>query len=384
MNGKNKRLKKIFSWIILFLGVVLPSVAQKKTYRSVRPMSQTDKDGQKLFKSMLPATAKVMFIDSVVVSKANFLKHVPIGHEAGALSLREALKRGEGELCAQYENEFGDRRVLADGDSITSKLYSQILLGKGWDIPQPLPGIDFGEYEQANYPFLASDGVTLYFAAKGPHSMGGYDIFMTTYDNDKAQWYEPQNYGLPFNSTANDYLLAVNDIDTLGWLVTDRYQSKDSVCIYTFVPTYPRKDFQEDGLDEARLTRYAEISSIRDTWKFGDRKAAMNRLAALKARCKVTEKEDGMRFAINDRKIVTSISQFKKAESKRLYAQLQELDKLAEQTAHSISGLRAKYATVPASRNTLGEEILKMEKELDQQQKDRKNLAKRIRNLENQ
>lgn len=384
MKGKNERLKKISLWIILLVVAVLPCVAQKKAARAVRSLPHLESAGQKLFKSMLPATAKVMFIDSMVVSKAHFLSRLPIGREAGTLSVKEAAKGKGGVPYAQYENEFADRRIFVDGDSTTTKLYSQILLGKGFGSTHPLEGIDFGEYEQPCFPFLASDGVTLYFGAKGPHSMGGYDLFMTTYDNDKAQWYEPQNYGLPFNSTANDYLLAIDDLDTLGWLVTDRYQPADSVCIYTFVPAFPRKDFQEDDVDEAHLMRYAEISSIRDTWKFGDRKAALARLAALKARGKATEKAEGMHFAINDRKVVTSISQFRKAESKRLYAQLQELDKLSEATARSLSDLRAKYAEQPASRNTLVEEILKREKESAQQQTDRKNIAKRIRNLENQ
>lgn len=284
----------------------------------------------------------------------------------------------------QYENEFGDRRIFADGDTAVAKLYSQTLLGNGWDSAQPLPGINFDEYQDACFPFLASDGVTLYFAAKGPHSMGGYDLFMTTYDNENARWYEPQNYGLPFNSTANDYLLAVDDLDTLGWLVTDRYQPADSVCIYTFVPTYPRKDFQEDGLDEGRLTRYANIASIRETWKFGDRKSVLARLAVLKMTEKDKTASGGMRFVVNDRKVITSVSQFKKNESKRLYAQLQELDKLMEETTRLLADLRNKYAHTPASRKTLGTDILKKEKELEQQENDRQGMVKRIRNLENQ
>lgn len=384
MKGINEHLKQKGAWVILLLGVALSSVGQKKAVRAVRPVQHVETAGQKIFKSMLPATAKVMFIDSVVVSKTNFLKCIPMSHETGTLSVREGQKGKGGVPFTQYENEFGDRRIFAGGDSTSAKLYSQILLGKGFGSTQPLPGIDFNEYEQPCYPFLASDGVTLYFAAKGPHSMGGYDLFMTTYDNDKAQWYAPQNYGLPFNSTANDYLLVIDDVNTLGWLVTDRYQSTDSVCIYTFVPTYPRKDFLEDDVDEARLMRYAEISSIRDTWKFGDQKVALARMASMKAADKVKETTGSMRFVVNDGKVVTSASQFKKAESKRMYAQLQDLDKLAEETGQSLADLRAWYAKSATQRKTLAGDILKKEKEWAQQVADRKELAKRIRNLENQ
>ena len=384
MKHVNKRFKKICAWAILLLGMALPVMAQKKSANAVRPVAREDAAGQKMFKSMLPATAKVMFIDSVVVSKANLLKAIPVSREAGTLSVREG-KKGRGDMpFTQYENGLGDRRIFADGDTAAVKLYSQTLLGNGWDSALSLPGIDFNEYQDVCFPFLASDGVTLYFAAKGTHSMGGYDLFMTTYDNDKAQWYEPQNYGLPFNSTANDYLLVVDDLDTLGWLVTDRHQPADSVCIYTFVPTYPRKDFQEDGLDDGHLTRFADIASIRETWKFGDRRSALARLAALKAADKDKATSDGMRFVVNDRKVITSVSQFKKAESKRLYAQLQELDKLMEETTRKLADLRNKYAHTPASRKTVGTDILKKEKEVAQQETDRKGLVKRIRYLENQ
>ncbi len=384
MKCMNGLLRYVCACAILLFGVATPGVAQKKVARATNAAPRVETAGLKMRKAMLPATAKVMFVDSVVVSKAGFLKRLPISRDAGTLSVRDGRKGRGGMPFTQYENEFGDRRVFADGDTAAVKLYAQTLLGTGWDDAQPLPGLDFGEYEDACYPFLASDGVTLYFAAKGPHSMGGYDLFMTTYDNDNARWYEPQNYGLPFNSTANDYLLAIDDVDTLGWLVTDRYQPADSVCIYTFVPTYPRKDFQADDIDEARLARYADIASIRDTWKFGDRKAALARQAATKAGGKAEDPTGGIRFVVNDRKVITSTSQFKKAESKRLYAQLQELEKLSGETERSLAELRGKYAKTPSSRQSLRADILKMEKELAQQEIDRKGLAKKIRNLENQ
>ena len=49
-------------------------------------------------------------------------------------------------------------------------------------------------------------------------------------------FYIPDNYGLPYNSTANDYFLAIDERNNLGWLISDRYQPEDKVCIYIFVP----------------------------------------------------------------------------------------------------------------------------------------------------
>ena len=217
---KSMRLKYI--GILLLLCMALPVAAQKKGAKGgkatkvVKPVAHVETSGQKLFKSMLPSTAKVMFIDSVVVSKADFLSRVPLNKESGSLTARKGKVGHGGVLLTQYQNDFGDRRIYAEGDTTATHLLAQTLVGKQWSAPHPLAGLDGNEYPRACFPFLASDGVTLFFAAQGPHSMGGYDIFMTTYDNDEAQWYEPQNYGLPFNSTANEYLLAIDDYDTLG------------------------------------------------------------------------------------------------------------------------------------------------------------------------
>jgi tetratricopeptide (TPR) repeat protein len=55
------------------------------------------------------------------------------------------------------------------------------------------------------YPFVTDDGKTLYFASKGHNSIGGYDIFKATWNEKTNMWNEPQNIGLPINSTFNDY-----------------------------------------------------------------------------------------------------------------------------------------------------------------------------------
>ena len=115
---------------------------------------------------------------------------------------------------------------------------------------------------------LASGSTTnLCKATANSTEMGGYDIFMSTFDLDKGVFYSPENIGLPFNSTANDYLLAIDDINHLGWLVTDRRQPEDKVCIYTFVPTASRQGFEDTNLTNVEIERYSRILSIADTWK---------------------------------------------------------------------------------------------------------------------
>lgn len=262
--------------IVIALSTTMSATAQKKgkvkTKRSTTTVEESP--GLKLYKSMIPSTAKLMFVDSVVVDKKDFLSKIPLISEAGKLTMRDTLH-------SQYLNEFGDRLIFAHGDSTSSALYSADKLADRWSSPTPLFKKSEG-IERANYPYLMADGVTLYFAAQGVNSMGGYDIFMSTFDLDKGVFYSPENIGLPFNSTANDYLLAIDDINHLGWLVTDRRQPEDKVCIYTFVPTASRQGFEDTNLTNVEIERYSRILSIADTWKFGNRKAAMAKLSDIK------------------------------------------------------------------------------------------------------
>ena len=366
--------------ILLFLlSAVICASAQRQhrvTTKARKPVAAAA--GIKLYNQMLESTAKVMFIDSVVVDKADFLSKVPLNPESGSLWLTNPKSDFKNHL-AGFQNEFADRRIFARGDSATTALYTQTLLGDKWDRPSEITDFDASGLSLQNYPFLASDGVTLYFSAVGEGSVGGRDIFMSSFDSDNAQWYKPQNYGLPFNSTANDYLLAIDDLDTLGWLVTDRRQPEGKVCIYTFEPTETRQNFEDDNLSDAQLSSYARILSISDTWRFGNRHAALNRRDAMLARLRSKQSASAMRFVVDDKTVITSPSQFRNPQSRNLYKQVVELQGMIADTEGQLQTLRTAYHN--GNRN-ISPNILKAETSLDQQRRDIIFLEKRIRALE--
>lgn len=70
-----------------------------------------------------------------------------------------------------------------------------------WHEPLNLGPVINTEYDEEGL-YLTPDGETLYFSSKGHNSMGGYDIFSTTYAN--GRWDEPHNLGYPINSPSND------------------------------------------------------------------------------------------------------------------------------------------------------------------------------------
>ncbi len=379
-------MKKTFLLLLLSF-VIIGAGAQRKKSPAVQkpkePIQKVTSEGLKLYKSLLPATAKVMFIDSVVVDKDDFLKHVPLGKEAGKLMTKNP-KADIANQMGSYENELGLLKVYADGDSANSVLYTQTKLGDEWGQGTRVSDFNSQMYMNQNFPFLASDGVTLYFSAEGNESMGGRDIFMSSFDSDKASWYKPQNVGLPFNSTANDYLLAIDDLDSLGWLVTDRRQPAGKVCVYTFVPTEKRQNFNDDDLDDEELERFARLLSIKQTWHFGNRNAAMKRLQGLIKRNAAKESNGGgnaMCFVVDDKTVITSPAQFKSDKSRQLYKQLAELQAMCASSKTKLEAMREDYHR---GNKDLSQNILKAEKQLEDTMRDISNTEKQIRKMEKQ
>jgi len=86
--------------------------------------------------------------------------------------------------------------------------------------PQKVPTINT-EFDE-DYPFLHPDGKTLYFASKGHNSMGGYDIFKSTFNEETATWGPPLNLEFPINSPDDDYLFVTDSLETMAYFSTGR------------------------------------------------------------------------------------------------------------------------------------------------------------------
>ena len=356
---------------------------RKKAKAAVKPKPQPVQlsAADLLYRNMLGATAKVMFVDSVVVEKSLFLSSIPLNPEAGTLTSYPAFFKEHKYLDGSvYENEFKNTIYYSEGDSTRrSAIYTSDRIGTEWSDPQRLSEIG-DEFEQQNYPFLMADGITLFFAAKGANSLGGYDLFMTRKDGETGKFFQPENYGMPFNSTANDYLLAIDEMDNLGWLVSDRFQPEGKVCIYTFVPTAQRLSFKEGEVSQQQLESLAKLSSIAQTWSFGNRDQALKSIESLKARSAKTAKTTAFRFPINDAKVYTSLSQFKTKQGKELYMELTELYK---KQAKAVQTLEEKRAIYHKGRYNEAEAIKALEKNVEQLDTKIHATEKAIRNYEN-
>lgn len=91
--------------------------------------------------------------------------------------------------------------------------------GKGWGDAVNLGPTINTEYDEGGiYP--APDGKTLYFCSNGHNSMGGYDIFMTRWEN--GAWTKPVNMGYPINSVANERMFLLSKDGKSAYVDSDR------------------------------------------------------------------------------------------------------------------------------------------------------------------
>ena len=164
-------------------------------------------------------------------------------------------------------NQKGDKIYYAHStDGNHNCLFTQSKLMDQWGDEKQLP-MNINSDADDGYPFVLSDGVTIYYASKGNGSLGGYDLFVTRYNINSDTYLTPEQLGMPYNSPFNDYMMVIDEAKQLGWFVSDRYQPEGKVCVYLFIPNDNRERVDSEDVELKRAR--ASIASIKDSWKPG-------------------------------------------------------------------------------------------------------------------
>ena len=342
---------------------------------------------------MLEATQQIVFIDSVVVETDSLLAAITVDPEVGLLDrCRHFFNASNAPAEAWvFCNEMGNKCYYAglDNDS-TIHLFTADKIDGQWGEAARLSGLG-DNLRHANYPFMMADGQTLYFAAKGEESLGGYDIFVSRQSDDNAHFFKAENIGMPFNSEANDYLYVIDEFTGIGYFATDRRQPQGYACIYCFIPPAVRHTYDQDALGDSRLRSLAAINSIADTWGNGvERNDALQRKEAMTRRIELqkTATADGadtFTFVINDSKTYTTMAQFRNANSRQLMEKLLKTRQTIAAIESELDKRRAYFHKATAKeRESIRQEIVKAETSLPLLSEEAHSLEKQIRFIENQ
>ena len=122
--------------------MAIPMTAQKRKApvkkKKVVPVVVEPSKEEVKFEEMLGATQQIMFIDSVVVKKQEFLNFYRLTSEAGAISGYNTFFRSEDQpYSTVYVNQLGNKCWFANN----GQLYTIDKLNGQWSEPLPIKGL---------------------------------------------------------------------------------------------------------------------------------------------------------------------------------------------------------------------------------------------------
>jgi outer membrane protein OmpA-like peptidoglycan-associated protein len=174
------------------------------------------------------------FIDGAFMGKGvsmSYLKNNGRWSEPNALIIKNYEKYDRGRQSGATMAHDGKSLLLymtPDPGSTDNDIYVCFLTSNGtWTEPKSLgKTINLPDFDEMT-PYMAADGVTLYFSSNRPGGLGDNDIWMTKrLDKTWQKWSEPQNLGSPINSAdwdafftldaGGEYAYLTNSVDGYG------------------------------------------------------------------------------------------------------------------------------------------------------------------------
>jgi hypothetical protein len=123
------------------------------------------------------------------------------------------------------------------------------------------PAVNIGPTINTSYdedsPFIDYNNKTLYFSSEGHLGMGGYDIYMSNYDEKSKTWSLPENMGYPLNSPDNDVHFVTTNNGKSGYYASAKQEGMGFTDIY-HIQFVGRKPIEEPVLASSETELSAE------------------------------------------------------------------------------------------------------------------------------
>lgn len=314
--------------------------------------------------SALQRVEKIAVIDSIAVPAEGFFKSYKLPPTAGRILAPEEmpLEGHRGGAVVAFVNEGGDFMMWGEPDSVGNvRLVESVRLTDGsWSEPAATPALlNKGGY--ADYPFMMPDGVTLYYASDGSESMGGYDIFVVTRDAQTGEYLQPQNVGMPFNSPHDDFMMAIDEENGIGWWATDRNLLGDKITIYVYKVNELRKNYSPDDDD---ILSKGRLSDYRSTQDSGDKEEYARILACIDGIGGEGPKEEAdFYFPKGNGTYYTKLGDFSRVPARNAMKKYLLSKDSLEKEEGRLAALRRRYSVNHA--DNVKQQIIQFEKEVE-------------------
>lgn len=338
--------------------------------------------------SSLDNVQKVEIIDRIDVPVSDFVASISLPSNEGLLLPRNEvpLKERENDSDYVFSSSSGDFMMWTETDENgVSHIYEANRLVDGtWENPTT-PGNILNEGGNVKNPFMLTDGVTLYFACDGENSMGGMDLFVASKDPASGEYRQPMGVGYPFNSPYNEYMMAIDEENGIGWWVTDRNQIDGKVSVYVFYTNDVRKNYIPD--EEEDIVSLARIDDISITQN--PEKDYSQIIAAIRSRGSQTSStgDTDVILRMPGNRIIRQVSDLKSAAARRNMTQYVGAEAEFKLNCKKLDSLRRKYHAALGHKNisqALKNQIKDLEKTTDWQRDKLKKMRNAVISAENQ
>lgn len=336
------------------------SAARKKAGKNVPDELVIYEDELVNARNFIDRVEQLVILDSIVVPKADFFKAYHLPFSAGTLGTAENIPFEDADANYVFTNEGGDYKTWAQPDSVgTLRIVESSRLTDGsWSEPSETPDV-LNNGGNAIYPFMMSDGVTLYYASDNEDSMGGYDIFVATRDASDGKYLQPQNIGMPYNSPYDDYMLAIDELNGVGWWATDRNQLGDDLTIYLYKLNDLRKNYSPDDTED--LADKAFIRNFRNTWGDEDYTSLINDVMAIQP--SPEKKQIDFIFPLSGGRVYYTLDDFQSSSGRSMMIKYLAASKALDKKLARLSDLRHKFAS--SKSPSLKSQIRSLEKDTE-------------------
>ena len=156
-------------------------------------------------------------------------------------------------LVVPMQPENGDNSLCFFNDSILIfaakrpegfgglDLYYTVFADGAWRAPKNLGKGVNSSFDETT-PFLAKDGRTLYFSSNSTASLGGFDVFKSTFNADSLRFMPAINLGKPINSAGDDMFFRLTPDGMMAYFCSSRKEGFGGRDIYTAL----FKNFQQE------------------------------------------------------------------------------------------------------------------------------------------
>ncbi len=190
-------------------------------------------------KRLLSNISDLIVINKKQLNEADYFRSYDLKDIGGKLlvkpdEFRTSIDKKKKEKSVIYLPRNGQRIYYSsygeNGNKGRDIFFVNQLPNGSWSKPQAMPATINTDYDE-DYPFLHPNGKTLYFSSKGHNSMGGFDIFKTTFDDETQSWSKPLNLDFPVNSPDDDILFVTDSLEKTAFFSTGRYSPSGKIDV---------------------------------------------------------------------------------------------------------------------------------------------------------